>query len=361
MGFLSPDIGIDLGSTSVVLYVTGRGIVLREPSLVVARNDTSREVVAIGEEARAMLGRMPADLISVHPMLQGVIADFELTVLMLKYFLRLAIGINRLGKPRAVVAIPGEITEMERRAVEEAFRMAGFRSVRMVEAVVAAAHGSGLPVYDPQGSLVVDIGGGTVECAVLSMGDIVVGRSERQAGMAWDEAVAAYIKKMHNLLIGDRTAEEVKIDLGSAIPPNPIARSMKTDTSDETEPGGVGSTRRAMVRGRDLVTGLPQTIEVSSEQVYEALKEPMRQILDLLTWTLERTPPELAVDIVRSGIHLTGGGALLPGIDQMLANELGIPAQVARNPMDCVALGTGYLATNLELLSRIGKNHPLTD
>ncbi|GHU73018.1 rod shape-determining protein [Clostridia bacterium] len=341
MGVFSPDIGIDLGSTSVVLYVTGRGIVLREPSLVVVRNDVSREALAIGEEAHAMLGRMPGDLIAVHPVLQGVIADFELTVMMLKYFMRLAIGINRLGKPRAVVAIPSEITEMERRAVEEAFRMAGFRSVHLVEAVVAAAHGSGLPVYDPQGSLVVDIGGGTVEAAVLSMGDIVAGRSVRTAGMAWDEAITAYVKKMHNLLIGDRTAEEVKIDLGSAIAGN--------------------GTRRAMVRGRDLVTGLPQTVELSGEDIYEALKEPMKQILELLTWTLERTPPELGADIVRSGIHLTGGGALLPGMDQMLANELGIPAQVARNPMDCVALGTGYLATNLELLSRIGKNHPLTE
>ncbi|MDR0397374.1 MAG: rod shape-determining protein [Oscillospiraceae bacterium] len=341
MGILSPDIGVDLGSSSVVLYVTGKGIVLREPSLVVVRNDVSREALAIGEEARAMLGRMPGDLIAVHPILQGVIADFELTVLMLKYFLRLAIGVNRLGKPRAVVAIPGEITEMERRAVEEAFRMSGFRSVRLVEAAVAAAHGSGLPVYDPQGSLVVDIGGGTAECAVLSMGDVVVGRSDRQAGMAWDEAVAAYVKKTSNLLIGDRTAEEVKIDLGGAAP--------------------VKEPRRSMVRGRDLVTGLPQTIELTSEQVYEALREPMRQVLGLLTWTLERTPPELAVDVVRSGVHLTGGGSLLPGLDQMLANELGIPAQVARSPMDCVALGAGYLATNLELLSRIGKNHPLTE
>ncbi|MDR2657271.1 MAG: rod shape-determining protein, partial [Oscillospiraceae bacterium] len=205
--------------------------------------------------------------------------------------------------------------------------------------------------------LVVDIGGGTVECAVLSMGDVVVGRSERQAGMAWDEAIAAYVKKMHNLLIGSRTAEEVKIDLGGAMPP---ARSFRTD-SLETDLSSTGGGRRAMVRGRDLVTGLPQTIELTCGAVYDALKEPMRQILGLLTWTLERTPPELAVDIVRSGIHLTGGGALLPGMDQMLAGELGIPAQVARNPMDCVALGTGYLATNLELLSRIGKNHPLTE
>jgi rod shape-determining protein MreB len=284
---------------------------------------------------------MPGDLIAVHPILQGVIADFELTVLMLKYFLRLAIGVNRLGKPRAVVSIPGEITEMERRAVEEAFRMAGFRSVYLVESIVAAAHGSGLSVYDPQGSLVVDIGGGTTETAVLSMGSVVAGRSERHAGIAWDAAISAYIKKTFNLLIGDRTAEEVKIDLGSAVRAKEV--------------------QRAMVRGRDLVTGLPQTIEISSEQVFEALQESARDVLKLLAWTLERTPPELGADVVRTGIFLTGGGAMLPGMDQMLATELGIPAQVARNPMDCVALGCGYLATNIELLSRIGRNHPLTE
>jgi len=341
MGVFSPDIGIDLGSTSVVFYVTGRGIVLREPSLVVIRNDASRDALAIGEEAREMLGRMPGDLIAVHPILQGVIADFELTVLMLKYFLRLAIGVNRLGKPRAVVAIPSEITEMERRAVEEAFRMAGFRSVYLVESIVAAAHGSGLSVYEPQGSLVVDIGGGTTEVAVLSMGHIVAGRSERRAGMAWDEMISAYVKRMFNLLIGDRTAEEVKIDLGSAV--------------------RVKETQRSMIRGRDLVTGLPQTIEISSDQVYDALSESTRNVLKLLSWTLERTPPELGADVVRTGIFMTGGGSQLPGMDQMLATELSIPAQVARNPTDCVALGCGYLATNLELLSRIGRNHPLTE
>ena len=341
MGVFSPDIGIDLGSTSVVLYVTGRGIVLREPSLVIVRNDTSREALAIGEEAREMLGRMPGDLVVVHPILQGVIADFELTVLMLKYLLRLAIGVNRLGKPRAVAAVPGEITEMEKRAVEEAFKMAGFRSVYLVESIVAAAHGSGLSVYDPQGSLVVDIGGGTTETAVLSMGSVVVGRSERSAGMAWDAAISAYVKRMFNLLIGDRTAEEIKTDLGCAV------RSKEV--------------QRAMVRGRDLVTGLPQTVEISSDQVCDALQESVKSVLNLLTWTLERTPPELGADVVRTGIYLTGGGAMLPGMDQMLASELGIPVQVARNPMDCVALGCGYLATNIELLSRIGRNHPLTE
>ena len=341
MGVLSPDIGVDLGSSSVVLYVTGRGLVLREPSLIIVRNDQSREAVAIGEEAREMLGRMPQDLVAVHPILQGVIADFELTVLMLKYFLRLAIGVNRIGKPRAVVAIPANVTEMERRAVEEAFRMSGFRYVHLVEAAVAAAHGSGLAVYEPQGSLVVDIGGGTTEVAVISMGSIVAGRSERTAGMAWDNAIVSYVKKNHNLLIGDRTAEEIKIDLGRAT--------------------RVKELRRAMVRGRDVVTGLPQTIELTSDQIYEALQDSTRQVLNLLTWTLERTPPELGADIMRTGIYLTGGGALLPDMDQLFATELGLIAQVARNPMDCVALGCGYLATNIELLGRIGRNHPLTE
>jgi rod shape-determining protein MreB len=284
---------------------------------------------------------MPGDLLAIHPVEKGVIADFDLTVLMLKYFLRRAIGVNHLGKPRAVVAVPSDISAMERRAVDEAFRLAGIRSVHTVESVTAAAHGSGLPVYDPQGSLVADIGGGTLEVAVLSMGSIVVGRSARQAGTAWDDAVSAYIKRTFNLLVGDRTAEEVKIDLGSAVPVTDI--------------------QRAMVRGRDLVTGLPQTVEISSEQVYDALKDAMQEVLQILIWVLERTPPELGADVVRTGIHLTGGGALLPGMDQLLATELGIAVQVARNPMDCVALGTGYLATNLELLSRIGKSHPLTE
>lgn len=341
MRILSPDIGIDLGSTNVILYATGRGIVLREPAMVVVRNGVNREVLAIGEEARQMLGRMPGDLIAVRPIVQGVIADFELTEIMLKYLIRKAIGVNYLGKPRVVVTIPSEITAMERRAVDEAFRLVGLKTVFMIESVVAAGIGSGLPVYEPQGSLVVDIGGGTSEIAVLSMGSIVVGRSVRQAGNAWDDAVSGYIKQTFNLLVGDRTAEEVKMDLGRALA-----------TQD---------TQRAMVRGRDLVTGLPQTVEINTQQVYEALQESMQQVLQWVVWVLERTPPELGADIMRTGIHLTGGSALLPGLDQLLATELGIPVQVARNPMDCVALGAGYLATNMELLSRIGKNHPLTE
>lgn len=341
MSVFSPNIGVDLGTSSVVFYVAGRGIALREPSLVVIRNNASRDVVAIGEEAFELQGRMPEDLIAVHPILQGVIADFELTVLMLKYFLRHAIGVNRLGKPRAVVSIPGEITEMERRAVEEAFRMAGFRSVYLVESIIAAAHGSGLSVYDPQGSLVVDIGGGTSEAAVLSMGGIVSGKSERGAGMAWDEIVTAYVKKKFSLMIGSRTAEDIKMDLGSAVKPTEL--------------------KRAMVRGRDVATGLPQVVEISSEHVYEALSESADKLVKLLVYTLERTPPELGADVMRTGIYLTGGLSQLPGVDRLLATELGIPTQLARNPTDCVALGCGYLATNLDLLSRIGRNHPLTE
>ncbi|MDR2505162.1 MAG: rod shape-determining protein [Oscillospiraceae bacterium] len=341
MSVLSPDLGVDLGSASVVMYVAGRGIVLREPSLVIVRNDQSRECVAIGSEALEMLGRLPPDLVPVYPILQGVVADFEMTVLMIKYFLRLAIGVNRFGKPRAVVAIPAEVTEMERRAVEEAFRMAGFRYVHMVEAAVAAAHGSGLAVYEPQGNLVVDIGGGTTEVAVISMGSVVAGKSARQAGMAWDNAIVNYVKKKHNLLIGDRTAEQLKIDLGSAIP--------------------IPEARRTQVRGRDIVTGLPHTIELSSDEVFDALRDSAKQVLGLLTWTLERTPPELGADIMRNGIYLTGGSAQLPGMDQMLATELGLSVSTARNAMDCVALGCGYLATNIDLLGRIWRSHPLTE
>jgi len=346
---IAPDLGVDLGSTSVVIYVTGRGIVLREAALVILRapggnakkTGEKGEVVAIGEEARAMLGRLPDDLTPVRPIVKGVIADFHLTVLMLRYFLKRAVGVNYLGKPRAVVSVPGDLTEMERRAVDEAFRMAGFRATRLVESVVAAAHGSGLPVYEPVGSLVVDIGGGDAEAAVLSMGAIVTAKSARSAGMAWDDAIVEYVKRSKNLLIGGQTAEEIKMDLGSAVP--------------------VEEPQRAMVRGRDVVTGLPQVAEINAQEVYEALKGSVADVIRLLAWVLERTPPELGADVMRQGVYLTGGGGLLQGMDQLLATELGVKVQLARSPMDCVALGTGYLATNLELLSRIGKNHPLTE
>ena len=341
MGFFSPEIGIDLGTNNVLFYVAGRGVGLREPSLVVVKGDASREVVAVGEDARLMLGRMPVGYVTVHPVRQGVIADFEMTEVMLRYFIRRAIGVNFIGRPRMVLTVPSEITAMERRAVEEAVTRAGGRLAHVVDSPIAAALGCGLPVYEPMGSMIVDIGGGTTEVGVCSMGSLVVSKSLRLAGNAMDDAISAFVKREKNLLIGDRTAEDIKIDLGRAM--------------------ALMEPQRAMMRGRDLVTGLPQVTELDSDQIYEALQEPLREILSAIIWVLERTPPELGADVMRTGIHLTGGSAQLPGLDQFIAAETGIPVQVARNPLDCTVLGAGYLASNLELLGRIGKNHPLTE
>ncbi len=341
MGFFSPEIGIDLGTNNVLFYVAGKGIVLRESSLVVVRNDAGREVSAVGEDARVMLGRMPAGYVAVQPVRDGVIADFDMAEVMLRACIRRAIGVNFIGRPKMVLSVPSEITAMERRAVEEAVQRAGGRLSHVVDSAIAAALGCGLPVYEPMGSMIVDIGGGTTEVAVISMGSLVVSKSLRLAGNAMDSAIVAFVKRENNMLIGDRSAEDIKIDLGSAMP--------------------LADPQRAMVRGRDLVTGLPQTMELDSDQVHEALQEPLREILSAIIWVLERTPPELGADVVRTGIHLTGGCAQLPGLDQYIAAETGIQVQVARSPMDCTVLGTGYLAGNLELLSRIGKNHPMTE
>lgn len=341
MGFFSPELGIDLGTNNVLFYVASRGIVLREPTLVVVRNDASRQVSAVGEEARLMQGRMPVGYVAVHPIREGVIADFDMTEIMLRYFIKRAIGVNFIGKPKMVLTVPSEITAMERRAVEEAISRAGGKLAHVVDGAIAAAIGCGLPVYDPTGSMVVDIGGGTTEVAVVSMGSLVVSKSLRLAGNAMDEAIMSLVKREKNMLIGDKTAEDIKMDLGSAV--------------------ALADPQRAMLRGRDLVTGLPQTMEIDSDQVHEALQEPLREILSAIIWVLERTPPELGADVMRTGIHLTGGCAGLPGIDQFIAAETGIPVQVARNHSDCTALGAGYLASNLELLGRIGKNHPLTE
>ena len=341
MALFSPNIGIDLGTSNVLFYVADRGIVLREPSLVVVKSGADREVSAVGEDARIMQGRMPMGFQTMHPIQGGVVADFEMTTVMLRYFMRRALSVNRFGKPNVVLTVPSEITAMERRAVEEAVRKAGGKIAHVVESAVAAALGCGLPVYDPLGSMIVDIGAGTTEVAVVSMGSMVVSKSLRVAGNAMDEAIVGYIKQRKNMLIGERMAEDIKLDLASAMPPK--------------------DSQKALARGRDLATGLPQTMEIDSDQVYEALHEILAEIRGAISWVLERTPPELGSDVMRTGIHLTGGIAQLPGLDQYIAAEMGIPVQVARNPMECTALGTGYLASNLELLERIGKNHPLTE
>ena len=338
MAIVAPDMGIDLGTANTQVYVKKKGIVINEPSLLVADRGGRHAVRAIGEEARVMLGRTAADVTAVRPMADGMIRDFDMTQYMLQYFVRKAIGVSRLVKPRAIMTIPCRVSPIERRAVRKAAVYAGIREnqLHLVEKPFASAIGSGLPVFEPIGSMVVDIGGGTTEAAVISLGGIVVSRSIRIGGMKMDEAIITYVKREFNMMIGDRTAEDVKTALGSALP-------MKEE-------------RRVLVRGRDMITNLPQTAEISSTQVYEALKAPCQAILAAIQHVLERTPPELAGDVMKSGIHLTGGGSQLFALDQYIASELDMPVLLARDPMSCAALGAGHLADNIELLHRIGKS-----
>ncbi len=338
MAIVAPDIGIDLGTANTQIYVKKKGIVINEPSLLVADREGRHTVRAIGEEARVMLGRTSADVSAVWPMSDGMIRDFDMTQAMLHFFVRKAIGVSRLVKPRAIMTIPCRVSPIERRAVKKAAVYAGIREnqLRLVEKPFAAAVGSGLPVFEPVGSMVVDIGGGTTEAAVISLGGIVVSRSIRMGGVKMDEAIIAYVKRKFNMLIGERTAEDVKMALGSALP-------MKEE-------------RRVLVRGRDMITNLPQTAEISSAQVYEALSAPCEAILAAIQHVLERTPPELAGDVLKSGIHLTGGGAQLFALDQYIASELDMPVLLAKDPMSCAALGAGHLADNIDLLHRIGKD-----
>ena len=322
MAIIAPDIGIDLGTANTQVYVRKKGIVIDEPSLLVVDRTGRHAVRAIGEEAWALLGRTAADVTSVRPLSDGMIRDFDMTQYMLQYFVRKAIGASRLVKPRAIMTIPCRVSPIERRAVRKAAVYAGVRQgqLHLVEKPFAAAIGSGLPVFEPTGSMVVDIGGGTTEAAVISLGGIII----------------AYVKREFNMLIGDRTAEDVKIALGSALP-------LKEE-------------RRVLVRGRDMITNLPQTAEISSAAVYEALKGTCQAILGAIQNVLERTPPELAGDVMKSGIHLTGGASQLFGLDQFIASELDMPVLLARDPMGCAALGAGHLADNIELLHRIGKS-----
>ncbi len=332
--FISRNVGLDLGTANVVVYVDGKGIVLREPSMVAVRADNRRQVVAVGEAAKEMLGRTPDRISAIKPVIDGVIADFDSTQLMVKYLLHKANDFSvPLLRPRVVVCVPYGITPVERRAVIESVKGAGARSVHLVVEPMAAAIGAGLDIEDARGAMVVDIGGGTSEMAVLSMNGIVTACSVRCGGQKMDEAIINYIKNEYNLLIGERTAEEVKIGIGSAI------QMRRRET--------------AMVRGRDLITGLPHTIEISNEEITEALHEPLTTIMNQLRTCLENTPPELTSDIMNKGIYLTGGGALLGGMDLLISNQTGMPVIVAENPMDCVALGAGALAGNMERLRHI--------
>jgi len=314
------DIGIDLGTASILVYIRGKGVVLKEPSVVAFDTDTNK-VKAIGEEARLMLGRTPGNIIAVRPLRQGVISDYTVTEKMMKHFIQKAVGKRMLRKPRIAVCVPSGVTEVEKKAVEDATEQAGAREVFIIEEPIAAAIGAGIDISRPCGNMIVDIGGGTTDIAVISLGSTVVSTSIKIAGDDFDEAIKRYMRKKHNLLIGERTAEDLKINTGSAF------RRAEVDYMD--------------VRGRNLVTGLPKTIRVSSEEMEEALRESTNQIIDAIHSVLERTPPELAADIADRGIVLTGGGSLLRGLEELIEDRTGINTITAEDPMTCVAIGTG--------------------
>ena len=341
MAFFAPDIGIDLGTSNTVVYVRGRGIVISEPTMVVVDSGNKRSVRAVGDDAKFLLGRTSDALTVVRPIRGGSIADFDMTEMVLRYFMRKAIGVSHVVKPKVVVSIPAGLPAVARKAVSEAAEIAGAKTVYLIEKPCAAAIGSGLPVYEPVGSMVVDIGGGTTDVAVVSLGGLVVAQSVQVGGVKMDEAIINYIKREFNMLIGDRTAEDVKLDLASAMP--------------------LSEGRQVRIRGRDLLSPQAMDIEFTSAQAHEAIKEPCRAILAAIKWVLERTPPELAADIMRSGIHLTGGGAQLFAMDQFIATELGIPVLIAKEPEDCTVMGLGYLVENMQLLASIGKQGLMND
>ena len=321
----SHDMGIDLGTANTLVHVKGKGIIIREPS-VVAVDKANNEVLAIGAEAKQMIGRTPGHIIAIRPMKDGVIADFDITQSMLKFFIKKAIGKNSLVRPRIVVGVPSGVTEVEKRAVIDATVQAGAREAYLIEEPMAAAIGAGLPVQEATGSMVVDIGGGTCEVAVISLGGIVVSKSIRTGGDAMDDAIVRYIRKTFSLLIGERTAEEVKINIGTAMP---------LENPEEMD-----------IRGRDLVSGLPKNITINSNQVCEALNEPVTNILDAVRNTLERTPPELAADIMDRGVVMTGGSSLLRNLDRIMSRDTGMPVYVSDDALSCVALGTGLAVEN---------------
>lgn len=328
--FFSTDIGIDLGTANCLVYVKDRGIVLREPSVVAIKEDT-KEVLAVGLKAQKMLGRTPGDIRAIRPMKSGVIADFDVTEAMLKYFID-KVCPHRMwrnyAKPRVVIAVPGDITEVEKRAVEDAAKASGAREVVLVDEPMAAAIGVGLPVSDPAGSMIVDIGGGTCEVAIISLAGIVHSRSVRSAGDAMDACIVSHMRRVYNLLIGERTAEEIKMTIGSAFP---------TDHEMTME-----------VRGRDIVAGLPKTMTISSEEIRDSLTEPVSNIVEAVRSTLGNCDPELAADLVDRGIVLSGGSSLLRGLDKLIAQETGLPVTLADDPLSAVAEGTGRVLSHLD-------------
>ncbi|MBY0063666.1 MULTISPECIES: rod shape-determining protein [Priestia] len=328
---LAKDIGIDLGTANVLIHVKGKGIVLNEPSVVAIDKNTNR-VLAVGEEARRMVGRTPSNIIAIRPLKDGVIADFEITESMLKHFINKLNVKGFLSKPRILICCPTNITSVEQKAIREAAEKSGGKTIYLEEEPKVAAIGAGMDIFQPSGNMVVDIGGGTTDVAVLSMGDIVTAASIKMAGDRFDAEILQYIKQKYKLLIGERTAEEIKVKIGTVFPK---ARNEELD-----------------IRGRDMVSGLPRTVTVYSEEVEEALRESVSIIVQASKSVLERTPPELSADIIDRGVILTGGGALLHGMDQLLAEELKVPVLIAENPMGCVAVGTGIMLDNIDKLSR---------
>ena len=328
---LETDIGIDLGTASILVYIKGKGVVLKEPSVVAFDRDTNK-IKAIGEEARLMIGRTPGNIVAVRPLRQGVISDYTVTEKMIKHFIQKAIGKRTFKKPRIAVCVPSGVTEVEKKAVEDATWQAGARSVDIIEEPIAAAIGAGIDIAKPCGNMIVDIGGGTTDIAVISLGGAVVSTSIKIAVDDFDEAILRFMRKKHNLLIGERTAEEIKIKIGCAFPRQEVI------TMD--------------VRGRNLVTGLPKTITVTSEETEEALREATSQIVEAVHSVLEKTPPELSSDIAERGIVLTGGGALLQGLEELIESKTGINTMTAEDPMTAVAIGTGRY---IECLSESGK------
>lgn len=322
---LVTDIGIDLGTASVLVYVKKRGIVIREPSVVALQKDNNK-ILAVGEEARQMIGRTPGNIVAIRPLKDGVIADYDVTETMLKYFIEKVCPKPRLFRPQVVACVPSGVTSVEKRAVLEAAMQAGAKRTYLIEEPMAAAIGAGLNITEASGNMVVDIGGGTTDIAIISLGGIVVSESLRVGGDKFDEAIIRYIKKMYNMMVGERTAEDIKIQIGSAYPE--------------------GEGKSMEIRGRDLVTGLPRTIKFTSTDTFQALSEPITTIIDGIKSVLERTPPELASDIVDKGIVLTGGGSLLHGFTRLLSEETGIPIHLAEDPLSCVALGTGKILEN---------------
>jgi rod shape-determining protein MreB len=319
-GMLSHDMAIDLGTANTLVYVRGEGIVLREPSIVAVQKGTDH-VLSVGSEAKAMLGRTPGSIVAIRPMREGVIADFEVTERMLRHFIKKVHQRRGLAKPRIVISTPSSVTEVERRAVRDSALQAGARDVFLIDEPMAAAIGAGLPIEEPTGNMIVDMGGGTTEVAVISLGGMVEFNSVRVAGQKLDEAISSYVRRAYSVAIGERTAEDIKIQIGSAFP---LKQELKMQ-----------------IKGRDLVTGLPRTLEVTSQEVRGALEEPLQRIIDCVKATLEKTPPELSADIVERGIFLAGGTALLKSLDQRLREETGVPVNLAEDPLTCVVMGAG--------------------